>query len=83
MVKAAEKEMKYLVRQFGKAQPGERSLWISMHGGGGTAARVNDQQWQNQIRLYEPEEGFVVAPRAPNTDWLESATEVRPPALPS
>ena len=69
VVKAAGKEMKYLKKEFGDAPAGERSLWISMHGGGGAPARVNDQQWKNQIRLYEPEEGFVVAPRAPTDNW--------------
>ena len=69
VVKAAAKEMRYLERTFGKAEAGRRSLWISMHGGGGAPARVNDQQWQNQIRLYEPEEGIVIAPRAPTNTW--------------
>ena len=46
-----------------------RSLYISMHGGGNTAPRVNDQQWQNQIRLYTPAEGVYVAPRAPTNTW--------------
>ncbi len=69
VVKAAGKEMKYLERTFGRAEEGRRSLWISMHGGGGAPARVNDQQWHNQIRLYEPEEGIVVAPRAPTNTW--------------
>ncbi|MFM7804534.1 MAG: dienelactone hydrolase family protein, partial [Verrucomicrobiota bacterium] len=48
---------------------GQRSLWISMHGGGGAPKEVNDRQWQNQIRLYEPAEGFYVAPRAPTDTW--------------
>jgi len=69
VVKAAGKEMKYLEKSFGEAAPGERSLFISMHGGGGAPARVNDQQWQNQIRLYAPKEGIVVAPRAPSDTW--------------
>ena len=69
VVKAAGMEMKYLERTYGRAEPGRRSLWISMHGGGGAPARVNDQQWQNQIRLYEPAEGIVVAPRAPTNTW--------------
>jgi hypothetical protein len=30
---------------------------------------VNDQQWKNQIMLYAPEEGIVVAPRAPTNTW--------------
>ncbi len=68
-VKAAGKEMKYLEKVFGDAEDGEKSLWISMHGGGGAPAQVNDQQWQNQIRLYAPAEGIVVAPRAPSNSW--------------
>ncbi len=69
VIKAAGKEMKYLELQFGEAPADGRSLWISMHGGGGAPARVNDQQWNNQITLYEPEEGIVVAPRAPTNTW--------------
>ena len=69
VIKAAGKEMKFLEKVFGEAKEGERSLWISMHGGGGAPARVNDQQWQNQIRLYAPAEGIVVAPRAPTNTW--------------
>jgi poly(3-hydroxybutyrate) depolymerase len=68
-VTAAGKEMRYLEKVFGSAAEGERSLWISMHGGGGAPARVNDQQWRNQIRLYAPAEGIVVAPRAPTDTW--------------
>lgn len=41
------------------------SLYISLHGGGGTTADVNDQQWRNQINLYTPLEGIYLAPRAP------------------
>jgi dienelactone hydrolase len=40
-----------------------------MHGGGGAPPQVNDQQWQNQIRLYEPAEGIYIAPRAPTDTW--------------
>jgi hypothetical protein len=40
-----------------------------MHGGGNAPARVNDSQWRNQIRLYRPEEGIYVAPRAPTDTW--------------
>lgn len=56
-------------RRFGDADAGERSLWISMHGGGGAPPAVNDRQWENQIRLYEPTEGIYVAPRAPTDTW--------------
>jgi len=63
------KTMRWLEKTFGEAAEGKRSLWISMHGGGGAPAQVNDQQWQNQIRLYQPEEGIYVAPRAPTDTW--------------
>jgi hypothetical protein len=38
--------------------------------GGGAPARVNDQQWRNQIRLYQPRAGIYVAPRAPSNTWM-------------
>ncbi|MCP4571527.1 MAG: polyhydroxyalkanoate depolymerase [bacterium] len=48
---------------------GGRSLYISMHGGGGAPAEVNDQQWENQQTLYTIEEGVYLAPRAPTDTW--------------
>lgn len=62
-------EMKYEYRVFGDRPEGGRRLFISMHGGGNAPSRVNDRQWQNQIGLYEPEEGVYVAPRAPTDTW--------------
>jgi hypothetical protein len=52
--------------------PGGRSLFISMHGGGGAPPQVNESQWRNQIKLgqgYAPEEGIYLAPRAPTDTW--------------
>ena len=46
-----------------------RSLYISLHGGGGAPKRVNDRQWENQKRLYRVEEGVYLAPRAPTDTW--------------
>ena len=58
-------------RVFGKAPEDGRSLYISMHGGGHCPKEVNDEQWMNQIYLYEPTEGVYIAPRAPwNTSDL-------------
>ena len=68
-IKDGDKSLRWLEREFNLAPEGERSLWISMHGGGGAPAEVNDQQWRNQIRLYAPPEGIVVAPRAPTNAW--------------
>lgn len=63
------KTLRWLEKIFGEAPAGGRSLWISMHGGGGAPVEVNDQQWQNQIRLYQPKEGIYIAPRAPTDTW--------------
>lgn len=68
-IKLEKLEMKFDYRVFGKKPADGRSLFISMHGGGGAPARVNDQQWKNQIRLYEPKEGVYLAPRAPTNTW--------------
>jgi hypothetical protein len=64
-----DKKMRFLIRTFGTAPADGRSLWISMHGGGGAPAQVNDQQWKNQLRLYAPPEGLYIAPRAPTDNW--------------
>jgi poly(3-hydroxybutyrate) depolymerase len=64
-----DKTLRWLQKDFGSATVGRRSLWISLHGGGSAPAAVNDQQWQNQIRLYQPDEGLYLAPRAPTDTW--------------
>jgi hypothetical protein len=74
-IEASGKVLRYEVVRFGSAEvapAGGRSLFISMHGGGGAPARVNDSQWTNQVRLakgYAPSEGIYVAPRAPTDTW--------------
>ena len=68
-LRLGDKSLRWLEKEFAPAAEGRRSLWISMHGGGGAPASVNDQQWRNQIRLYAPAEGIVVAPRAPTNTW--------------
>lgn len=64
-----EREMPFFYKTFGEKPAGGRSLYISMHGGGGAPARVNDRQYENQKRLYQPAEGVYVAPRAPTNTW--------------
>jgi predicted peptidase len=69
LLKLDKHEMPFFLKTFG-AEPKEGwSLWISMHGGGGAPKAVNDQQWENQKRLYRLEEGIYVAPRAPTDNW--------------
>lgn len=62
-------EMRFEYRVLGEKPEDGRSLYISMHGGGNTAAAMNDQQWRNQIHLYTPKEGVYIAPRAAVDDW--------------
>ena len=64
-----EREMPFWFSVSGEAPAEGRSLWISMHGGGGAPAEVNDGQWENQKKLYEIPEGVYVAPRAPTNTW--------------
>ncbi len=62
-------EMKLSCSVFGNVPSDGHSLFISLHGGGNTPKEVNDQQWQNQWRLYTPKEGIYICPRAPYNDW--------------
>ncbi len=64
-----DRTLRWLEKSFGEAPADGASLWISLHGGGNAPTEVNDRQWKNQIRLYEPEEGIYVAPRAPTDTW--------------
>lgn len=61
--------LKFDYKIFGEKPVDGRSLYISLHGGGGTTASVNDQQWKNQIQLYRPEEGVYFVPRSPANTW--------------
>ena len=69
VLRLADHELKLLTKTFGEKPEDGRSLWISMHGGGGAPTEINDRQWRNQISLYEPAEGLYVAPRAPVDAW--------------
>lgn len=54
---------------YGNEPSDGRSLYISLHGGGGAAPEVNDQQWENQKKLYKPSEGVYLCPRAITNTW--------------
>ena len=62
-------EMKIWWAVYGSKPADGRSLFISLHGGGGAPARLNDQQWENQKKLYKPAEGVYLAPRAITNTW--------------
>ncbi|MBT4530513.1 MAG: hypothetical protein HOC27_04855 [Phycisphaerae bacterium] len=63
------KTMPFWYTTYGDSPFGEKSLWISMHGGGGAPEEINTKQWENQKQLYKPKEGVYVAPRAPTNTW--------------
>ncbi|WP_437188073.1 dienelactone hydrolase family protein [Planctomicrobium sp. SH668] len=69
VIKLGELSMKFEYFTYGKKPMNGRSLFISMHGGGGAPPQVNDQQWQNQKKLYKPEEGIYLVPRAATDTW--------------
>jgi hypothetical protein len=69
VLKEDKLEMPFYFKTFGEKPKGGRSLWISLHGGGGAPARVNDQQYENQKKLYTVDEGIYLAPRAPTNTW--------------
>jgi hypothetical protein len=68
-IEAAGKKMKFLSRTFGEKPASGWNLYISMHGGGNAAPEVNDSQWKNQIKLYQPKNSLYIAPRAPTNTW--------------
>ncbi len=68
-LKNGEYRMKFVTKTFGEMPEDGRSLYISLHGGGGTHPAVNDQQWQNQQVLYTPKEGVYFVPRSPMNEW--------------
>ncbi|MFO0224528.1 MAG: dienelactone hydrolase family protein [Planctomyces sp.] len=62
-------KMPFWYRSFGDPPASGRRLFISMHGGGGAPPAVNDQQYENQKRLYQPAEGIYLVPRAATNTW--------------
>ena len=68
-IKIGDKVMPFWFQSFGEKPTEGRRLFISMHGGGNAPAQVNDQQYENQKRLYKPDEGIYLVPRAPTNSW--------------
>lgn len=63
----------YTIKEVGKRPATGWPLVIAMHGGGGTAQRVNDSQWRHMQIYYKDQpqvEGYkYLALRAPNNTW--------------
>ena len=69
VIRRGNLQMAFADKEFGEVPLDGHCLFISLHGGGAVPKAVNDEQWQNQIGLYQPEEGIYLAPRAPWDDW--------------
>ncbi len=72
VIQINEHTFRFESKKYGKKPDRGWDLFISMHGGGGTTAEMNDSQWKNQIRLgdaYKPKNAIYVAPRAPTDTW--------------
>lgn len=69
VITIGENHLKFWYTEYGQEPEGGHSLWISLHGGGGTTEEVNNGQWDNQKRLYTPAEGIYLCPRAPWNAW--------------
>ena len=57
-----EHSLRYDFSVFGEEPEAGHSLFISLHGGGEAEPSVNDEQWENQKQLYQPDEGIYLAP---------------------
>ena len=72
-VRSGEYLSPYLIKTVGERPANGWPLFIAMHGGGGTAKEVNDEQWRGMANHYKdhPEVGGYkyLALRAPNDTW--------------
>lgn len=66
---SGEFSMPFWYAVHGEAPESGYPLYISMHGGGGAPPEINDQQWENQKRLYGDVPGVYWVPRSPTDTW--------------
>jgi predicted esterase len=75
----------YKVREVGKRPDKGWPLFIAMHGGGGVAKQVNDDQWKVMEKYYKDQAGVAgykyLALRAPNDTWNGFYDEYTPPLV--
>ena len=69
VLKIGQYKMPIWWKVYGNKPADGRSLYISLHGGGGAPPATNNQQWENQKRLYQPAEGVYLCPRAITDTW--------------
>lgn len=64
------KILKWMEKDFGETKNGQRSLWITLHGGGKATPEENDKNWRGYFGRYTFPPGSInIAPRAPANTW--------------
>ena len=69
VIKLKDKKIKFDIKHFGEQGEDGWSLFISLHGGGGTTESENNRLWNRHKTLYELENGILFTPRSPSNTW--------------
>ena len=69
VIKLKDKKIKFDIKHFGEQGKDGWSLFISLHGGGGTTESENNRLWNRHKTLYELENGILFTPRSPSNTW--------------
>ena len=69
VIKLKDKKIKFDIKHFGEQGEDGWSLFISLHGGGGTTESENNRLWDRHKTLYELEDGILFTPRSPSNTW--------------
>ena len=69
VIELKDKKIKFDIKHFGEQGEDGWSLFISLHGGGGTTESENNRLWDRHKTLYELEDGILFTPRSPSNTW--------------
>ena len=69
VIELKDKKIKFDIKHFGEQDEDGWSLFISLHGGGGTTESENNRLWNRHKTLYELEDGILFTPRSPSNTW--------------
>ena len=69
VIELKDKKIKFDIKHFGEQGEDGWSLFISLHGGGGTTESENNRLWNRHKTLYELEDGILFTPRSPSNTW--------------
>ena len=75
VIELKDKKIKFDIKHFGEQGEDGWSLFISLHGGGGTTESENNRLWNRHKTLYELEDGILFTPRSPSNTlnmWFQS-----------